>query len=85
MNKEGIDLKTYVKCTECGGFLCLIKERNCFEKHHSEEKDIIFFKLLLYFHVVFRFLEESKTFMKSKSLSLSVAFSLSFFCRAKSE
>ena len=26
--KEGIDLKNYVKCTECGIFLCLIKERN---------------------------------------------------------
>ena len=23
--KEGIDLKTYAKCTECGIFLCLIK------------------------------------------------------------
>ena len=25
--KEGINLKTYVKCTECEIFLCLIKER----------------------------------------------------------
>ena len=33
--KEKIDLKTYVKCTKCGIFLCLIKERNCFKKHHS--------------------------------------------------
>ena len=33
--KEGINLKTYVKCTECGIFLCLIEEKNCFKKHHS--------------------------------------------------
>ena len=33
--KEGIDLKTYVKCTECGIFLFLIKKGNCFKKHHS--------------------------------------------------
>ena len=32
--KEGIDLKAYVKYTECGIFLCLIKERNCFKMHH---------------------------------------------------
>ena len=30
-----IHLKTCVKCTECGIFLRLMKERNCFEKHHS--------------------------------------------------
>ena len=31
--KVGIDLKTYlIKCTECGIFLCLIKERNCYKK-----------------------------------------------------
>ena len=28
-------LATYVKCTEQGIFLCLIKERKCFKKHHS--------------------------------------------------
>ena len=33
--KEGIDLKTYVKCTECGILLCLIQGKNCFKKHHS--------------------------------------------------
>ena len=33
--KERINLKTYVKCTECGIFLCLIEEWNCFKKHHS--------------------------------------------------
>ena len=33
--KEGIDLKTYVKCTEFGIFSCFIKGRNCFKKHHS--------------------------------------------------
>ena len=33
--KEETDLKIYVKCTECGIFLCLIKERNCFKKYHS--------------------------------------------------
>ena len=30
--KEGIDLKTYVKCIECRIFSCLIKDRNCFKK-----------------------------------------------------
>ena len=33
--KEGSKLKTYVKCTECGILLCLIKERNFFKEHHS--------------------------------------------------
>ena len=33
--KEGIDLKSYVKCTKSGIFLCLIKDRNYFKKHHS--------------------------------------------------
>ena len=31
---EGFDRKTSIKCTECGVFLCLVKERNCFFKHH---------------------------------------------------
>ena len=30
-----IDRKTFVKCCECGVFLCLVKERNCFYKHHQ--------------------------------------------------
>ena len=29
---EGINHKTFVKCTECGDFLCLLKDRNCFLK-----------------------------------------------------
>ena len=33
--KEGFERKTFVKCTECRVFLCLVKERNCFMKHHS--------------------------------------------------
>lgn len=33
--KEGFDRKTYVRCTECAVFLCLVRERNCFLKHHS--------------------------------------------------
>ena len=45
---ERIDLKTYVKCTECAIFLYLIKERNCFRKDHSQEKDIIF---LNFYHI----------------------------------
>ena len=28
--KEGFERKTFVKCTECRVFLCLVKERNCF-------------------------------------------------------
>ena len=76
--KEGIDLKTYAKCTEFGIFLCLIKERSCFKNHHSSEKDVIIFKLLSYFNIIYRFLEVSKTLTKSKSLSLSLAFSLIF-------
>ena len=28
--KEGFDRKTFVECTECVAFLCLVKERNCF-------------------------------------------------------
>ena len=35
--KGGIDLKTFLKCIECGILLCLIKERICFKKHHSKE------------------------------------------------
>ena len=33
--KEGTNLKTYVKCAECGISSCLIKEKNCLKKHHS--------------------------------------------------
>ena len=76
--KDEINVKTYVKCTECGIFLYLIKERNRFKKHNNWEKDIISFKLSSYFHIIFRFSEASKTFMKSKSLSLSFAISLFF-------
>ena len=36
------------------------------------------FKLLLYFHIIFRFLEASKTILKSKSLSLFFVFSRFF-------
>ena len=31
---EGKDMKTFVKCTTCDLYLCLVKERNCFFKHH---------------------------------------------------
>ena len=34
--KKGFAWKTFVKCTECGVFLCLVKERNCFLDHHSQ-------------------------------------------------
>ena len=40
---------------------------------------MIFLKFLSCFHIIFRFLEASKTFIKSKSLSLSFAFSLFSF------
>ena len=33
--KEGFERKTFAKCTECRVFLCLVKKRNCFMKHHS--------------------------------------------------
>ena len=33
--KEGFERKTFVKCTECRVFLCLVKKKNCFMKHHS--------------------------------------------------
>ena len=56
-------------------FLCF---ENFFKKHHSSEKDIIFFKLLSYFHIIFRFLEASKTFMKSK-LCLCLLLLVCFF------
>ena len=36
--KEVINLKTYVKCTKCGIALYLIKERNCFKKHHLKNR-----------------------------------------------
>ena len=32
-NKEGFDRKTYIRCTDCGVFQYLVKERNCFLKH----------------------------------------------------
>ena len=32
--KEGFERKTFIKCTECRVFLCLVKERNCFMKLH---------------------------------------------------
>ena len=31
--KEEFDRKTFARCTECN--LCLVKEQNCFLKHHS--------------------------------------------------
>ena len=45
---------------------------------------MIFFKLLSYFHIKFRFLKARKKLMKSKSLPLPFAFS-SFFFRAKGD
>ena len=44
----------------------------------------MFFKLLSYFDIIFRFLEANKTFMKSKSLALSFALSL-LFCNTEGE
>ena len=32
--KEGLDNKTFVSCETCGIYLCCVKERNCFKKHH---------------------------------------------------
>lgn len=34
---EGADRKTFVRCNQCGIFLCLVKERNCFYKHHYRQ------------------------------------------------
>ena len=31
----GKDIKTFVKCSTCGVYLCLVKERNCFLKYHT--------------------------------------------------
>ena len=31
---EGLDHKTFVSCQTCGLYLCCVKERNCFQKHH---------------------------------------------------
>ena len=75
--KEGIDLTAYVKCTKCGIFSYMMKDRSCFKKYHFIKKTI-FFKLLSYFYIIFRFLKASITFLKSKSLSLSFAYSLFF-------
>ena len=33
--KEGFDRKIFVKCTDSGLLLCVVKERKCFLKHHS--------------------------------------------------
>lgn len=33
--KNGLEMKTPVRCSECGVFLCLVKDRNCFTKHHT--------------------------------------------------
>ena len=41
-----IDRKTFVKCSECGVFLCLVKERNCFYKHH--QSSFIFINFLIF-------------------------------------
>ena len=54
------------------------------KKYHFKEKDVMFFKLLSYFDIIFRCLEENKTFMKSKSLALSFALSL-LFCNTEGE
>ena len=32
---EGVDHKTFVECSTFGVPLCLVKDRNCFVKHHS--------------------------------------------------
>ena len=34
--KEGSVRKTYIRCTKCSFFLCLVKEGNDFLKHHSK-------------------------------------------------
>ena len=39
--KEGFKWKSFVKCTEYRVFLCLVKERNCFMKHHFRLSNIL--------------------------------------------
>ena len=33
--KEGFERKTFFKCSKCKVFMRLVKEKNCFMKHHS--------------------------------------------------
>ena len=53
--KEGFEQKTFVKCTKCRVFLRLVKERNCFMKHHFAKNDIVlsYFRLsnILWLHL----------------------------------
>lgn len=68
-HKKGFDRKTYIRCTKFGIFPCLVKEKNCFLKHHSKKRSQkLWFRHKQLFWIVVLYYIKSKMISKKENV-----------------